>query len=186
MTEKKSKQLWPQTPLQWLGVLVLLFLAYSAWEAVGNIVEDPYPELTAANEAARRATEKHERLVKELEEKYPKTIAVNAGEVGELILGKWRYWGSLGGGEDQRVDFTEEYFSNGAFFQTVETPLPENTPSTTAGIYKLAGAQIYIDHNVCEGEQCQMQSYTKSVSFPDANTMHVDKDGVIYVYNREY
>lgn len=65
MKETNQRQLWPKTPLQWLGVLVLLFLAYSAWEAAINTTRDPFPEGTRANERLERSIENLRRAQEE-------------------------------------------------------------------------------------------------------------------------
>ena len=56
--EPTQRSNWPKTPLGWFGVLVLLFLAYSAWEAAINTTKDPFPELTEGTRRVERSIER--------------------------------------------------------------------------------------------------------------------------------
>ena len=182
MNEKKPKQNWPQTPLQWLGVLVLLFLAYSAWEAVGNQFEDPFPELTAAqrkaDESLRELQEARERLDAT---KSKKESPQESLEPSELIIGRWQYWGTLDGGKDDGLGFVWEFSTNGTYAQIANF----EGDNTKTGFYEVIGNDITTTADRCEGGECRSETHTKLVRFPDANTLHFDNEGLVFVFYRE-
>lgn len=182
MNEKKPKQNWPQTPLQWLGVLILFFLAYSAWEAVGNVFADPFPELTAsqrkADESFRKLQEAREKLnASEAKEETPQESI----EPNELIVGRWQYWGTLADGKDETLGFVWEFFPDGTYAQVGDF----EGDNTNTGFYEVIGNDISTTAEKCENGECRTETHTKIVRFPDANTMHFDNEGLVFVFYRE-
>ena len=69
--EKPEKPLWPKTPLQWLGVLAMVWLALNIWDVVMENFREPFPELKRQIEDAQRENEEFRRLVEEANKDEP-------------------------------------------------------------------------------------------------------------------
>lgn len=66
--EKPEKPLWPKTPLQWLGVLAMVFFALSLWDVVMQNFRDPFPQLRQDINQADRELEQFRQSIKEMNE----------------------------------------------------------------------------------------------------------------------
>jgi hypothetical protein len=186
MSEKKPRQNWPQTPLEWLGVLVLVFLAYSAWEAVHNIASPPETESTRAMDEYSRSIEATNRAVEKVKEREARESSQTASiaDLEQSLIGKWRYWGSLNHGEDEGLDWTMEFFADGSYSRFAETPGIENP--YRAGVYELVDGQLNTTEQSCGNGECETINNAVMVEFPNTNTMYMDNDGLIIVLNREF
>ena len=71
MEQKPEKPLWPKTPLQWLGVLGMVWLALNIWDVVMENFREPFPELKRQIEDAQWETEEFRRLVEEANKDEP-------------------------------------------------------------------------------------------------------------------
>lgn len=66
--EKTEKPLWPKTPLQWLGVLGMIWLALNLWDVVMQNFREPFPELRQDINQADRELEQLRRSIDEANE----------------------------------------------------------------------------------------------------------------------
>lgn len=102
------------------------------------------------------------------------TLIANADKSAykKLIIGKWRYWGTVERGKGTLYTLTVEYFEDATYSER----------SFMKGVYDdtengdfvvLSDGRVKRTYESCKNSTCKKIVKTSTVSFPNQNTMHV-------------
>jgi hypothetical protein len=99
-----------------------------------------------------------------------------------LIVGKWRYTGSVKYGPSS-LDSTVEYFEDGTYSSRLVTPvLPPNIENGDYVI--LSDGRIKRSYEYCSQNVCKKKTDVGLINFPDQDTLHVETDDNTAIFAR--
>jgi len=149
----------------WKDWFILITLGLVTAGGIGFVVNTALiqNEENQVNESPAPVTQSEES-----EDFSPDTMSLKS-----LIVGKWRYTGSVKYGPSS-LDSTVEYFEDGTYSSRIVTPvLPPNIENGDYVI--LSDGRLKLSGEYCSQTVCKKRIGVVSINFPDQDTLHVEK-----------
>lgn len=151
----------------WAIWFIGLPLTVAGSVAAGVILGDTIGKQPEVKEATSPVAEGGQDLTPTIEATPQDKLAPN-----DLIIGKWRYWGTEEFGQTTVKNVTVEYFEDGVYYEIDDDRVLGY--ETTKGEYTiLADGRLRRSYERCDPLPCKTLVGTNQISFPDSDTMNI-------------